>query len=96
MHGPFLGEFMGTLVLILLGENQLALDYLERIAGQPGSNAGWALVNPAMGDRESFCKRAQRACSSSSRALSSFRRSCASRAPSSTVVCFSAEWFFRP
>ena len=35
-------------VLVLLGENTLALDYVETLAGNIGANASWAVMNPAM------------------------------------------------
>ncbi|HEV2606857.1 MAG TPA: hypothetical protein VGT79_02635, partial [Xanthomonadaceae bacterium] len=35
-------------VLMLLGEHELALDYLERIAGEVGGLADWSVMLPAM------------------------------------------------
>ena len=35
-------------VLVLLGERGLALDYLERLAGEVGGLADWAVMQPAM------------------------------------------------
>ena len=43
-----LGDYQVPGVLILLGANDLALDYLERLAGKAGGNAGWAVMNPAL------------------------------------------------
>ena len=34
MHGPFLGEFMGTLVLILLGDGVVANILLKKWKGE--------------------------------------------------------------
>jgi glycerol uptake facilitator protein len=34
MHGPFLGEFMGTLVLILLGDGVVANVLLKKSKGE--------------------------------------------------------------
>ncbi len=36
------------LVLVLLGENALALDYVERLAGELGGTADWAVMLPAL------------------------------------------------
>ena len=35
-------------VLVMLGENALALDYVERLAGQLGGTADWAIMLPAL------------------------------------------------
>jgi glycerol uptake facilitator protein len=41
MHGPFLGEFMGTLVLILLGDGVVANVLLTKSKGE---NSGWIVI----------------------------------------------------
>lgn len=41
MHGPFLGEFMGTLVLILLGDGVVANVLLKKSKGE---NSGWIVI----------------------------------------------------
>ena len=46
MHGPFLGEFMGTLVLILLGDGVVANVLLKRSKGE---NSGWIVIATAWG-----------------------------------------------
>lgn len=46
MHGPFLGEFMGTLVLILLGDGVVANVLLKRSKGE---NSGWIVITTAWG-----------------------------------------------
>ena len=46
MHGPFLGEFMGTLVLILLGEGVVANVVLKKTKGE---NSGWIVITTAWG-----------------------------------------------
>ena len=35
-------------VLVLLGEHALALDYVERLAGQPGTGTDWGIMLPAL------------------------------------------------
>ncbi len=35
-------------VLMLLGEHELALEYVERLAGEPGGIADWAIMLPAL------------------------------------------------
>jgi hypothetical protein len=35
-------------VLMLLGERELTISYLERLAGQLGSHADWAVMMPIM------------------------------------------------
>jgi glycerol uptake facilitator len=46
MHGPFLGEFMGTLVLILLGDGVVANVLLKKSKGE---NSGWIVIATAWG-----------------------------------------------
>jgi glycerol uptake facilitator protein len=41
MHGPLLGEFMGTLVLILLGDGVVANVLLKKSKGE---NSGWIVI----------------------------------------------------
>ena len=41
MHGPLLGEFMGTLVLILLGDGAVANVLLKKSKGE---NSGWIVI----------------------------------------------------
>src|SRR5215475_9653277 len=41
MHGPFLGEFMGTLVLILMGNGVVANVLLKKSKGE---NSGWIVI----------------------------------------------------
>ncbi len=46
MHGPFLGEFMGTLILILLGDGVVANVLLKKSKGE---NSGWIVIATAWG-----------------------------------------------
>jgi len=46
MHGPLIGEFMGTLVLILLGDGVVANVLLKKSKGE---NSGWIVVATAWG-----------------------------------------------
>jgi glycerol uptake facilitator protein len=46
MHGPFLGEFMGTLVLILLGDGVVANVLLKKSKGE---SSGWIVIATAWG-----------------------------------------------
>jgi glycerol uptake facilitator protein len=46
MHGPLLGEFMGTLVLILLGDGVVANVLLKKSKGE---NSGWIVIATAWG-----------------------------------------------
>jgi len=46
MHGPLVGEFMGTLVLILLGDGVVANVLLTKSKGE---NAGWMVIATAWG-----------------------------------------------
>lgn len=46
MHGPILGEFMGTLVLVLLGDGVVANVLLNKTKGQ---NSGWIVIATAWG-----------------------------------------------
>ena len=46
MHGPFFGEFMGTLVLILLGNGVVANVVLNKSKGQ---NSGWIVIATGWG-----------------------------------------------
>jgi len=46
MHGPFVGELMGTLVLILLGDGVVANVLLKKSKGE---NSGWIVVATAWG-----------------------------------------------
>ncbi len=46
MHGPFAGEFMGTLVLILLGDGVVANVLLKKSKGE---NSGWMVIATAWG-----------------------------------------------
>src|SRR3984893_11407511 len=46
MYGPFFGEFMGTLVLILLGDGAVANVLLKK---SKGANSGWIVITTAWG-----------------------------------------------
>jgi glycerol uptake facilitator protein len=46
MYGPFVGEFMGTLVLILLGDGAVANVLLKRSKGE---NSGWIVITTGWG-----------------------------------------------
>ena len=46
MHGPLVGEFMGTLVLILLGDSVVANVLLKKTKGE---NSGWIVISTAWG-----------------------------------------------
>jgi tetratricopeptide (TPR) repeat protein len=46
--GNMLNGYDMPTVLMLLGEPELALDYTERLAGEPGGIADWAVMLPAM------------------------------------------------
>ena len=46
IHGPFVGEFMGTLVLILLGDGVVANVLLKKSKGE---NSGWIVIATAWG-----------------------------------------------
>src|SRR5437764_13797166 len=46
IHGPFFGEFMGTLVLIVLGDGVVANVLLKRTKGE---NSGWIVIATAWG-----------------------------------------------
>jgi glycerol uptake facilitator protein len=46
MHGPFFGEFMGTLVLVLLGDGAVANVLLKKSKGE---NSGWIVIATAWG-----------------------------------------------
>ena len=46
MYGPFFGEFMGTLVLILLGDGAVANVLLKKSKGE---NSGWIVITTAWG-----------------------------------------------
>src|SRR5258708_12125982 len=46
MHGPFLGEFMGTLVLILLGDGVVANVLLKKSKGE---GSGWLVITTPWG-----------------------------------------------
>src|SRR6202035_5456687 len=46
MYGPFYGEFMGTLVLILLGDGAVANVLLKKSKGE---NSGWIVITTAWG-----------------------------------------------
>jgi len=46
MHGPFLGEFMGTMVLIVLGDGAVANVLLKKSKGE---NSGWIVIATAWG-----------------------------------------------
>lgn len=46
MHGPFVGEFMGTLVLVLLGDGAVANVLLKNSKGE---NSGWIVIATAWG-----------------------------------------------
>src|SRR5215468_2368087 len=46
MHGPFFGEFMGTLVLILLGDGVVANVLLAKSKGE---SSGWMVIATAWG-----------------------------------------------
>lgn len=47
MHGPFVGEFMGTLVLVALGDGVVANVLLKKSKGE---NSGWIVIATALGD----------------------------------------------
>ena len=46
MYGPFCGEFMGTLVLILLGDGAVANVLLKKSKGE---NSGWIVITTGWG-----------------------------------------------
>lgn len=46
MHGPFVGEFMGTLVLVLLGDGVVANVLLKKSKGE---NSGWIVIATGWG-----------------------------------------------
>src|SRR5437868_8660547 len=46
MYGRFFGEFMGTLVLILLGDSAVANVLLKKSKGE---NSGWIVITTAWG-----------------------------------------------
>jgi glycerol uptake facilitator protein len=46
MHGPFLGEFMGTMVMILLGDGVVANVLLKKSKGE---NSGWIVITTGWG-----------------------------------------------
>ena len=46
MHGPLLGEFMGTLVLVLLGDGVVANVLLKKSKGE---NSGWIVITTGWG-----------------------------------------------
>src|SRR6201984_240338 len=46
MHGPFVGEFMGTLVLILLGDGVVAGVLLKKSQAE---NSGWLVITAGWG-----------------------------------------------
>jgi glycerol uptake facilitator protein len=46
MHGPFLGEFMGTMVLVLLGDGVVANVLLKKSKGE---GAGWIVIATGWG-----------------------------------------------
>src|SRR6478672_9319353 len=46
MHGPFWGEFMGTMVLIALGDGAVANVLLKKSKGE---NSGWIVIATAWG-----------------------------------------------
>ena len=46
MHGPFFGEFMGTMVLIALGDGVVANVLLKKSKGE---NSGWIVIATAWG-----------------------------------------------
>jgi glycerol uptake facilitator protein len=46
MHGTFVGEFMGTLVLVLLGDGVVANVLLKKSKGE---NSGWIVITTAWG-----------------------------------------------
>jgi glycerol uptake facilitator protein len=46
MHGPFLGEFMGTMVMILLGDGVVANVLLKKSKGE---NSGWIVITTGGG-----------------------------------------------
>ena len=46
MHGPFLGEFMGTMVLILLGDGVVANVLLKKSKAE---NSGWIVIATGWG-----------------------------------------------
>jgi glycerol uptake facilitator protein len=46
MHGPLVGEFMGTLVLVLLGDGVVANVLLKKTKGE---NSGWIVITTAWG-----------------------------------------------
>ncbi|MBP0651301.1 aquaporin, partial [Mycobacterium tuberculosis] len=41
MHGPIFGEFLGTLVLVALGDGVVANVLLK---GSKGENSGWIVI----------------------------------------------------
>lgn len=46
VHGPLVGEFMGTMVLILLGDGVVANVLLKKTKGE---NSGWIVITTAWG-----------------------------------------------
>jgi glycerol uptake facilitator protein len=46
MHGPFFGEFMGTMVLVVLGDGVVANVLLKKSKGE---NSGWIVIATAWG-----------------------------------------------
>jgi len=46
MHGPIFGEFMGTMVLIVLGDGVVANVLLKKSKGE---NSGWIVISTAWG-----------------------------------------------
>src|SRR5438876_11418328 len=46
IHGPFFGEFMGTLVLIVLGDGVVANVLLKKSKGE---HSGWIVIATAWG-----------------------------------------------
>ena len=46
MHGPIFGEFMGTMVLIVLGDGVVANVLLKKSKGE---NSGWIVISTACG-----------------------------------------------
>src|SRR5439155_27002440 len=46
IHGPFFGEFMGTLVLIVLGDGVVANVLLKKSKGE---HSGWIVIATACG-----------------------------------------------
>src|SRR6266481_292270 len=55
---PFLGEFVGTLILILLGDGVVACVLLKRSKGEASGwmviTTGWALAVMACGSKDAF------------------------------------------